>query len=171
MKGYIHVYTGDGKGKTTAAVGVVMRAVAKNMSVYFGQFMKLNRSSEHIIFADYPELITLEQFGTGKFVNGKPSAEDYEKAAYGWNSCIEAINSGRYDLVVMDELNLALNLELVPIDDVLDVLASKPKQLEVIITGRYAKKEIIDAADLVTEMKEIKHYYKKGQPARLGIEE
>ena len=166
----IHVYTGNGKGKTTAAIGVTMRAVANRMSVYFGQFMKQGFSSEHKIFADYPELITLQQFGTGKFVMDNPSTEDYEKAVSGWKSCLEAINSKRYDLVVMDELNLVLNSELIPVGDVLGVLANKPKQLEIIITGRYAKEEIINAADLVTEMKEIKHYHQKGQPARIGIE-
>ena len=169
--GYIQVYTGNGKGKTTASIGVVMRAAASGMKIFFGQFMKNTPSAEHIIFAGYPQSITFEQFGTGRFVMGKPGAEDYEKAAAGWQRCKTALQSGDYDLVVLDELNTALKLELLPIAEVIDVLSRKPEQPEVIITGRYAPEEIINIAGLVTEMNEIKHYFKQGVNARKGIEE
>ncbi|MDR2884258.1 MAG: cob(I)yrinic acid a,c-diamide adenosyltransferase [Deferribacteraceae bacterium] len=169
-RGYIQVYTGSGKGKTTAAIGVSMRAIATGMSVYFGQFLKLGESAEHKIFNDYSELITYKQFGSGVFVMGDPGVIDYEKAACGWHASLEAINSNLYDLVVLDELNLAINLNLIPVEDVVNAISKKPSKLEVIITGRYATDEIIAAADLVTEMKEVKHYYKKGVPARKGIE-
>ena len=169
--GYIQVYTGNGKGKTTASIGTAMRAIASGMKVFFGQFMKNTPSAEHIIFADYPQSITFEQFGTGKFVMGNPSKEDYERAQTGWQRCKTALQSGGYDLVVLDELNTTLKLDLLPIEEVTDILRRKPEQLEVIITGRYAPEAIINIADLVTEMNEVKHYFTKGVGARKGIEE
>jgi cob(I)alamin adenosyltransferase len=169
--GYIQVYTGNGKGKTTAAVGVSVRAVASGMKVFFGQFMKNTPSSEHIIFAAYPQYVNLMQFGSGKFVRGKPDAEDFEKAAAGWGHCKNALQSGLYDLVALDELNTALKFGLLPVEEVVETLRLKPAQTEVIITGRGAPEEIINIADLVTEMKEVKHYFMKGVGARRGIEE
>ncbi len=169
--GYIQVYTGNGKGKTTAAIGVTMRAIASGMKVFFGQFMKNTPSAEHKIFADYPQSVMLMQFGTGRFVRGKPEKEDYAKAAAGWEHCKKAIQSGEYDLVVLDELNTALGLGLLFAAEVTGVLRHKHKQTEIIITGRYAPEEIVNIADLVTEMKEIKHYFTQGVGARKGIEE
>ena len=169
--GYIQIYTGNGKGKTTAAIGVTMRAAASGMKVFFGQFMKNTPSSEHIIFADYPHSITLMQFGTGTFVRCSPGAEDYEKAAAGWEHCKKALQSGEYNLVVLDELNTTLKLGLLPVAEIAETIRRKPEQTEVIITGRYATEEIMNIADLITEMKEIRHYFSKGVGARKGIEE
>ena len=169
--GYIQVYTGNGKGKTTAAIGVTMRAVASGMKVFFGQFMKNTPSSEHVIFADYPQSVTLMQFGTGTFVRGNPGAEDYEKAAAGWKHCKKALQSGDYDLVVLAELNTTLKLELLSAAEVTETIRRKSERTEVIITGRYAPEEVINIADLVTETKEIRHYFSKGVGARKGIEE
>ena len=169
--GYIQVYTGNGKGKTTAAIGVTMRAAASKMKVFFGQFMKNTFSSEHIVFSAYSQYITFEQFGAGGFIRGKPSTEDYEKAAAGWQRCKTVLQSGDYDLTVLDELNTALKFGLLPVSEVVDCLCRKSKQMEVIITGRYAPEEIINIADLVTEVKEVKHYFTQGVGARKGIEE
>jgi cob(I)alamin adenosyltransferase len=166
----IQVYTGNGKGKTTAAIGVTMRTVGIGGKVFFGQFMKQGEYAEHKIFAQYALQITHKQFGSGKFVMGKPSEEDRALAMQGWQACLEAIDSGRYNLVVMDELNLVINLELVPIDDVLRAITDKKDQLEMIITGRNAHEGVVAAADLVTEMREVKHYYQQGVQARKGIE-
>ena len=170
-KGYVQIYTGNGKGKTTAAIGLSVRAISRNMRVFFGQFMKNTYSAEQKIFADYPENIVLKQFGTGQFVRGKPSEEDFMRAEAGWMTCKAAIESGEYDLVVMDELNVVLSLGLLPIEDVLRTVNGKAPQLEIVITGRNAPEALIEAAQLVTEMREIKHYYKIGVPARKGIEE
>lgn len=170
-KGYVQVYTGSGKGKTTAAIGVTMRAAASGMKVFFGQFMKNTFSSEHKIFADYSSLIRHEQFGTGCFVMGKPGEEDRKLAERGFELCKSAVLGGEYDLVVMDELNLVTSLGLISIEAVLELLDAKSSQLEIIITGRNADKRIIERADLVTEMQEVKHYYSIGVVARKGIEE
>lgn len=170
MKAYVQVYTGNGKGKTTAAIGVTMRAVAAGMKIYFCQFLKDKDSGEHKIFADYPDSITVERFGAGKFVMGKPSQEEYEAAARGWERCREAVLSGKYDLVVADELNVAASLGLVAPDEILEMMQQKPAYTELIMTGRGAADEVMDRADLVTEMLEIRHYYKQGVQARVGIE-
>jgi cob(I)alamin adenosyltransferase len=169
-EGYIQIYTGGGKGKTTAAIGVTMRATASDMSVFFGQFMKNTPSSEHIIFDAYPS-ITYRQFGTGCFVCGRPGREDAKLAEAGWQTCKDAILSGAYDLVVMDELCVTLWFGLLNEAEVIETLKNKPKQTEVILTGRNASEGLIGIAHLVTEMQEIKHYFQIGVPARKGIEE
>jgi cob(I)alamin adenosyltransferase len=170
-KGYIQVYTGDGKGKTTAAIGVAIRALGSGMKVFFGQFLKRRSSSEHKIFADYPNGIKLVQFGTDQFVMGEPSELDIECARSGLELSRKAIQSGYYNLAVLDELNVAVNMGLINVESVTDLLKSKPEQVEIIITGRNAPPELIEIAHLVTEMKEVKHYYKIGVGARVGIEE
>jgi cob(I)alamin adenosyltransferase len=140
------------------------------MNIYFCQFLKDKDSGEHKIFADYPNSIKVERFGTGKFVMGKPSEEEYTAAAIGWKCLQDAILSGTYDLVVADELNVAASLGLVKLDEIVTMIANRPAHTELIITGRGAAEEIIALADLVTEMKEIKHYFNKGVQARRGIE-
>ena len=169
-EGYIQIYTGDGKGKTTAAIGVSVRALASGLSVFFGQFMKSRPSAEHTFFEQF-SAIDLHCFGTGRFTRGKPSEEDIKRAGEGWNICRKAIQSKKYDLIVLDELNVALFMGLLEIDSVIEALRQKPEQTEIIITGRRAPEKLVEIADLVTEMREIKHYYTKGVPARKGIEE
>lgn len=170
-KGYIQIYTGGGKGKTTAAIGVAIRSIAAGMRVFFGQFMKKGYSSEQGVFSAYPNNITLRQYGSGKFIMGEPSAEDIRLAQNGWAECKAAITGGEYDVIIMDEMNTAVNMGLVELGELLEQLAGKPGNVEIIITGRNAPQKLIDAADLVTEMREIKHYYTQGVQARVGIEE
>ncbi|MBU4601566.1 cob(I)yrinic acid a,c-diamide adenosyltransferase [bacterium] len=170
IKGLIQVYTGDGKGKTTAALGLALRAAGRNMKVLIVQFMKK---------WDYGELhsvklipnITLETFGTKEFVfKGKAKKIDYEEAEKAFSFGADAMQSGNYDIVIFDELNMALYYELLDLKEVIQRIKRKPDNVEVVITGRRAPKEIIEIADLVTEMKEIKHPYQKGIEARRGIE-
>jgi len=170
IKGLIQVYTGDGKGKTTAALGLALRAAGRNMKVLIVQFMKK---------WDYGELhsvklipnITLETFGTKEFIyKGKAKKIDYEEAEKAFSFGVEGMQSGNYDIVIFDELNMALYYELLDLNEVIEKLKGKSDNVEVVITGRKAPEEIIEIADLVTEMKEVKHPYQKGIEARRGIE-
>ncbi len=171
-EGYVQVYTGDGKGKTTAALGLTLRAVAHGMRVYIAQFLKGQDYGElHAIRERLGDLVTVEQFGTPKFVKtGQISEEDYQLAKEGLNKVKKALFEEDYKIVIMEEANVAMYLGLLNKNDVLEVIKKKPKDKELIITGRYAPQEIIDSADLVTEMREVKHYYQKGVMARPGIE-
>jgi len=168
-KGYIHVYTGNGKGKTTAALGLSLRAVCAGKKVYFGQFIKGMKYSE-LSAAEFLKNFEIHQFGRNCFIFNKPTEEDVLLAKKGLEEIGRIIAQGSYDIVVLDELNIAIYYRLVSIEEVLDVLEKKHPETEVIITGRYAPKELIEKADLVTEMTEIKHYYKQGVQARKGIE-
>ena len=170
IKGLIQVYTGDGKGKTTAALGLALRAAGRNMEVLIVQFMKK---------WDYGELhsvklipnITLETFGTKEFIyKGKAKKIDYEEAEKAFSFGVKGMKSGNYDIVIFDELNMALYYELLDLKEVVEKLKGKPDNVEVVITGRKAPEEIIEIADLVTEMREVKHPYQKGVEARKGIE-
>lgn len=168
-KGYIQVYTGNGKGKTTAALGLTLRAVCAGKKVYFGQFMKGLEYSE-LRAVEMLDNFKIRQFGGVNFVCGEPGQQDIEDARRGLQKMKEVLSSGEYDIVVFDEINTVLYYKMVPVEEVLDILSSKPERTEVVLTGRYAPQEIIDKADLVTEMKEIKHYYDQGVEARVGIE-
>ena len=170
IKGLIQVYTGDGKGKTTAALGLALRAAGRNMKVLIVQFMKK---------WDYGELhsvelipnINLETFGTKEFIyKGKAKKIDFEEAEKAFSFGVEGMQSGNYDIVIFDELNMALYYELLDLKKVVEKLKGKPDNVEVVITGRKAPEEIIKIADLVTEMREVKHPYQKGIEARIGIE-
>lgn len=168
-RGYIQVYTGNGKGKTTAALGLSLRAVCAGKRVFFGQFVKGMNYSE-LKVPEYLPNVTLEQFGKNYFINNNANEEDIVSARKGLKKAAEVIKSGDYDLVVLDEINIAVYYNLFSIDEVIDMLNHKSEEVEVILTGRYAEDKLIDMADLVTEMKEVKHYYKKGVTARKGIE-
>ncbi|WP_022852921.1 cob(I)yrinic acid a,c-diamide adenosyltransferase [Thermodesulfatator atlanticus] len=170
FKGYVQVYTGNGKGKTTAALGLALRALGAGFKVFLGQFLKSGEYNEIKALKKFSPAIEMAQFGRGCFVRGKPSQEDIRLAQEGFLVCQEKISSGEFNLVIMDELNLVLYFGLLPEEEVLDLLRKKPTHVEVVITGRYAPKALIEAADLVTEMREIKHYYAKGVKAREGIE-
>lgn len=168
-KGYIQVYTGNGKGKTTAALGIALRTICAGNKVFFGQFMKGQDYSEKKACQLLPGL-TMEQFGGVCFINGNPTEKDISDAKAGLERMRTVLAAGEHDLVVFDEINTALHFHLVTVEDVMAVLDLKPEKTEVILTGRYAPQEIIDRADLCTEMKKIKHYYDAGVDARIGIE-
>ncbi|MBN1540441.1 MAG: cob(I)yrinic acid a,c-diamide adenosyltransferase [Candidatus Thermoplasmatota archaeon] len=169
-KGYLQVYTGDGKGKTTAALGLCLRAVGSGLKVRFIQFMKGRRYSE-IDALEGINGFTLTQHGRDEFVSkDNPEQIDIELAGEGLKAAREAVLSGEYDLVVLDEINVAVDFGLVPLEDVLKLMRQKPEHVELVLTGRYAPQEFLDMADLVTEMREVKHFYLKGVEARKGIE-
>ncbi|MEJ2167051.1 MAG: cob(I)yrinic acid a,c-diamide adenosyltransferase [Desulfobacterales bacterium] len=170
MKGYIHVYTGDGKGKTTAALGLALRAAGAGLAVYFAQFLKKGDYSEIKALARYSDRITLEQFGRGRFVRGKPQKEDVDAAATGLQRIKAVMAGGKHQLVVLDEANVAVACGLFPMQALLEIIDLKPDGLELVVTGRGAAPEIIARADLVSEIKSLKHYFEKGVPARVGIE-
>jgi cob(I)alamin adenosyltransferase len=168
-KGYVHVYTGNGKGKTTAALGLALRAVCAGKKVFFGQFVKGMDYSE-LKAADFLPNFVIEQFGRGCFIHGEPSDEDVKAAKDGLRKLKNMLEEGNFDLVVMDEVNIALYFKLITSSEVIEAVNNRAEHVEVVLTGRYAPKEIIEIADLVTEMKEVKHYYQKGIIARKGIE-
>ncbi len=170
MQGYVQIYTGNGKGKTTAAIGLAVRAAGANLKVFIGQFVKGMHYSELDSLKRFDDLITIKQFGRDCFIYNDPTEEDIKRAQDGLTEVREIIFSGKYDLVILDEINIALYYALFSVEDVLDIVKNKPSDVELLLTGRYAPKELIDAADLVTEMKEIKHYYQQGVLARPGIE-
>jgi len=170
MQGYIQVYTGNGKGKTTAAFGLALRAVGAGKKVYFAQFVKGKTYSEIETVTKYLPDITLKQYGRGCFIYKDPAQEDIDAALVGLKEISEIISSANYDVVVLDEAIIAVYYRLFTIEQLIDVLNKKPEKTEIVITGRYAPKELLEIADLVTEMKEIKHYYQKGVEARKGIE-
>ncbi|WP_324824467.1 cob(I)yrinic acid a,c-diamide adenosyltransferase [Sinanaerobacter sp. ZZT-01] len=168
-KGYIQLYTGNGKGKTTAALGISLRSLCAGNKVFFGQFMKGKPYSE-LKAVNYFENLTMEQFGNDCFVGQEPEQRDFEDAQKGLNRMKQILSSDEYDMVVFDEINTALFFHLLKLEDVLETLDLKAENTEVILTGRYAPEELIARADLVTEMREIKHYYNAGIDARLGVE-
>lgn len=170
MKRYIQIYTGNGKGKTTAALGQAVRAAGAGMKVYFAQFVKGKPYSEISMIENRIPEITIKQYGLGCFIVDKPSLEDINAARKGLQEIEDIIISGEYDMIVLDEVTIALYYKLFSVDDVIKVLQIKPNKTEIVITGRYAPDELIEIADLVTEMKEIKHYYNMGVEAREGIE-
>ena len=169
--GLIQVYTGTGKGKTTAALGLALRASGKGHKVYIIQFMKGQIKYGELAAVQHLPNVTIEQFGRPDFVDKeKPAQVDIDFAVQGFARAKEIVSSGEYDLVVLDELNIALDYRLLDKKEVIALLKSKPAHVELVLTGRYAPPEIIDVADLVTVMSEVKHPYQKGIDAREGIE-
>ncbi|MFZ5945521.1 MAG: cob(I)yrinic acid a,c-diamide adenosyltransferase [Bacillota bacterium] len=191
-KGYVQVYTGNGKGKTTAAIGLAIRALGAGKKVLFLQFMKAKSYSEHKILPSISPNLKLETLGKPFFVArkenldsetlaqwegkcvffepGNPPNEYVELMGKGIEMARESLANGGYDLVILDEVNVAVYFELIPLQQVLDLINNKQPQVELVLTGRNCPQEIIEKADLVTEMREIKHYYQKGVEARIGIE-
>lgn len=169
-KGFIHVYTGNGKGKTTAALGLAFRAMGHGLKVYIAQFMKGQKYGELESAKRFNDLMRIEQFGEDTFVHiENPSPQDIENAEIGLRRVREAMEKG-YDIVVADEIITAVHYRLISEEDVLNLMDEKPHDVELVLTGRYATDRIIQRADLVTEMKEVKHYFQKGVLARDGIE-
>ncbi|MBI5101070.1 MAG: cob(I)yrinic acid a,c-diamide adenosyltransferase [Nitrospirae bacterium] len=169
-RGYIQVYTGTGKGKTTAALGLAMRAAGAGMKVLIIQFIKKRRCSEHKALERFEDLITIKQYGEGFILKRKPSSSDIEAAKAGLEEAKQAIQSRLFGMVILDEANIAVNRGLISPDELVGLMEMKPGTMELVITGRYADEKIIEKADLVTEMREIKHYKEKGIKARRGIE-
>ena len=189
--GYVQVYTGNGKGKTTAALGITMRASGAGMKIAFIQFMKALGYSEQKILPTLPG-VTWKTLGKPFFIakagsiseeelaeygdmcvvfeEGNPPAEYVKMISDGFAEAREMVLSGEYDMVVLDEINCAMFFGLLDVEEVLELIRNKPAHTELILTGRCAPEEIIEAADLVTEMREIKHYYNDGVQARRGIE-
>ena len=170
MKGYIHVYTGNGKGKTTAAFGLALRAAGANLRVYIAQFVKGMKYSETNALAKLQDFITVKQYGRKGFINRDPDKKDIQAAQEGLKEVKEIMCSGKYQMIILDEANIATSYNLFSVDELLDFIRAKPEEIELVITGRTADPRVIEKADLVTEMKEIKHYYHKGVKARKGIE-
>jgi cob(I)alamin adenosyltransferase len=170
-KGYIHLYTGDGKGKTTAALGLALRAAGAGLQVWIGQFVKGCEYSEHHALKRYSDCITLRQYGRRCFIKGKPEEQDIQSARQGLMEAASVLEQGDYDMIILDEACIALHFNLFSTEELLAVLAKKPEHVELILTGRNAPEELISSADLVTEMREVKHYYTQGVQARKGIEE
>ena len=170
MIGHVQVYTGDGKGKTTAAVGLAVRACGAGLRVYLGQFLKDGSSSEiRLLRARCPE-IKVEHFGTGRFVTGSPSAGEIAAARAGLNALADALASAAYDVVIADEINVACHVGCLTPADVLRLLDLRPPHVELVLTGRDADPRVLERADLVTEMKSIRHYFDAHQAGRPGIE-
>jgi cob(I)alamin adenosyltransferase len=169
FKGYIHLFTGDGKGKTTAALGFALRAAGAGKKVFIGQFIKGMYYSEINSLKHIPE-IELKQYGLDCFIVNQPIQKDIDAARNGLEDVAEIISQNKYDMIILDEICIALYYRLFEIEKVLALLKAKPREMEIVLTGRYAPPELIKIADLVTEMKEIKHYFYKGIKARKGIE-
>ncbi len=169
MKGYVQVYTGNGKGKTTAALGLSLRACGANKKVFIAQFVKSMEYNELKALKSLSS-IQVKLYGHGCFINQSPTEEDILAAKEGLNEVKDILMTGLYDLVILDEITIAIYFHLLHTKDVLSLIQNKPDHVELIITGRYCPQEIIDAADLVTEMKEVKHYYTKGVLSREGID-
>lgn len=170
-RGCVQVYTGNGKGKTTAALGLALRAVGRGLKVCMFQFIKGGGCyGEHLAAEKLAPLLTIIQTGRPGWVNTKDITEDRRTAQKALVQAAELLTSGEYDLFICDEINGAVGFGLIDVEQVLELISRKPEATELVLTGRNAHQQVMDAADLVTEMREIKHYYKAGVPARTGIE-
>jgi cob(I)alamin adenosyltransferase len=171
-RGFVQIYTGNGKGKTTAAIGQAVRSAGFGLKTYFAQFMKEYPYNELKSLKHLSEWITIDQFCGDEFVYKKelPGRDELLKARKGLNKAEEKMLSSEYDLIVLDESIVAIYFKLFVTGDLIEIIDKKPENVELILTGRYCPEELIELADLVTEMKEIKHYYQKGVKSRGGIE-
>lgn len=171
VRGLLIVITGNGKGKTTAAFGQALRAIGQGYKVFVLQFMKGRKYGEFIAAEKYLPNLTIRMSGLDSFVmRDNPAAIDIEMAQNGLDAAQKAINSGKYDMVILDEINVALDFKLIALSEVIELIKNKPANLDLILTGRYAPKEIIKLADTVSEVKEVKHHYNAGIKDRAGIE-
>ncbi|UCB61048.1 MAG: cob(I)yrinic acid a,c-diamide adenosyltransferase [Candidatus Bathyarchaeota archaeon] len=169
--GLVQVYTGDGKGKTSAALGLALRAVGHGLKVYMIQFIKGGFEYGELHAVKHLAGFKLRSFGSGRFIKEKPpKPADMEHARDALQLAKDVVNSGDFDVVILDEINVAVDLALLEVEEVVKLVKNKPNHVELVLTGRYAPREIIAAADLVTEMKEIKHPYRKGVRSRKGVE-
>lgn len=171
-KGFIQIYTGNGKGKTTAALGQALRAAGAGLKTYIAQFMKEYPYSELNSLKLLDKFITIEQFGGDEFVYKKQLPNEYEinKAVEGLNTAKNKMMSNDYDIIILDEVLVSIYFKLLTVEQIINFINNKPANIELILTGRYCPDILIDKADLITEMKEIKHYYMNGITSRRGIE-
>lgn len=169
MKAQVHVFTGNGKGKTTAALGMALRASGAGMKVFIGQFVKGMHYHELDVLRSIPG-ISLRQYGLDCFIVNDPTEKDIAAARKGFEEMKKVTSRGEHDMVILDEINIALYYQLIEIQDVLELLRKRPAHVEMVLTGRYAPAEILEVAGLITEMKEVRHYYNDGLEARKGIE-
>ena len=173
LNGQVQVYTGNGKGKTTAALGLALRAAGRGMRTFMAQFMKKGEYGELLAAGRHlVGLVTIEQFGLPDFHHEEKGVSPRETAAAeaGLAAAEAALAGGSYQVVILDEINTLLHFKIVPLEPVLRLIERRPAGVELVLTGRYAPQAIIDRADLVTEMKEVRHYFRKGLQARTGIE-
>jgi cob(I)alamin adenosyltransferase len=171
-RGLVLVYTGDGKGKTTAAIGQALRSVGHGNRVLVIQFMKGKKYGEVLAAEKYlAGMLTMVQCGLDSFVmKNDPAPVDIELARQGLALAKKTIASGDYQMVVLDEINVALDFKLVELEDILEIIKTKPASLDLVLTGRYAPAEVIELADMVSDIREIKHHYAQGIKERAGIE-
>jgi cob(I)alamin adenosyltransferase len=170
-KGLVIVITGNGKGKTTAAFGQALRAIGQGYKVFILQFMKGRKYGEFIAAEKYLPCLTIKMSGLDSFVmRDNPAAIDIELAQKGLEAARKAIKSGKYDMVILDEINVALDFKLIKLKDVVAMIKDKPSGLDLVLTGRYAPQEIMNLADTVSEVHEVKHHYNAGIKDRAGIE-
>ncbi len=171
MQGKIHLYTGEGKGKTTAAVGLAVRALGRGLAVAFWQFLKpAGNSGEELALRHFPNL-KWQAFGRKGFIGAKgPDSEDRRMANFAWEGALRDINSGKFDLVVLDEIALVCHLGIIPPNEVVEGIINRPSTVEIVVTGRNAPSELWEVADYITEMKCHRHPYDTGLAAREGVE-
>lgn len=168
--GFVHCYTGDGKGKTTAALGLALRAAGAGKRVFIAHFVKGMLYHEHTALASLANAITWRLYGRNCFIDRQPEEEDIRVAREGFIECRQQISSGHYDVVILDEITIALQYGLIDLAELLDVIRTRPPWMELVVTGRGAPEALIEACDLVTDMREVRHYYRKGVLARDGID-
>uniref|UniRef100_A0A7V2ZHZ0 corrinoid adenosyltransferase n=1 Tax=Ignavibacterium album TaxID=591197 RepID=A0A7V2ZHZ0_9BACT len=171
-KGYVHIYTGNGKGKTTAALGLALRAAGAGLKTYIAQFMKVYPYSELNSLKLLSDHIIIEQFCGDEFVYKRqlPDENEIKKAVNGLNKAKTMMKSDEYDLIILDEVLVSIYFKLLTVEQLIEIINEKPVNVELILTGRYCPEILYEKADLITEMKEIKHYYSKGITSRKGIE-
>jgi cob(I)alamin adenosyltransferase len=169
-KGLVQIYTGDGKGKTTAALGLSLRAAGRDLKVFIAQFAKGMFYGELESLKRFAPQITLHQYGRKCFIHDEPAEEDIRLAREGWKEIQDVLERSTYDLVILDEIGIALHYQLISLEEVRELIRLKPDGVELVLTGRKIPEALYEQADLVTEMREIKHYYNAGVKARKGIE-
>ncbi|WP_240035658.1 cob(I)yrinic acid a,c-diamide adenosyltransferase [Hwanghaeella grinnelliae] len=170
-KGLLMVHTGKGKGKTTAAMGLAARAVGNGMKICIVQFVKgVWNTGERLVLEKFPDQVVMKAMGEGFTWDTQDRQRDIAAAQAAWAYAKEAINNPDYQMVILDELNIVLRYDYLPLDDVIDTLKNKPHDTHVVVTGRNAKEELIEIADMVTEMEMVKHHFRGGVKAQVGIE-
>jgi cob(I)alamin adenosyltransferase len=169
-QGLVQIYTGDGKGKTTAALGLSLRAAGRGLKVFIAQFVKGMFYGELEALKRFAPQITLHQYGRKCFIRDEPTEEDVRLAREGWQEIQDVLKRAECDLLILDEIGIAMHYRLISLEEVEELLCNKPDSVELVLTGRKIPEALYEQADLVTEMREIKHYYNAGVHARKGIE-
>jgi cob(I)alamin adenosyltransferase len=169
-KGLVQIYTGDGKGKTTAALGLSLRAAGRGLKVFIAQFAKGMFYGELEALKRFAPQITLHQYGRKCFIRDEPTEEDVRLAREGWQEIRDVLKRAECDLLILDEIGIAIHYRLISLEEVQELLRARPDGVELVLTGRKIPEALYEQADLVTEMREIKHYYNAGVQARQGIE-